>query len=152
MRSHGVPEFPDPGSSGQVPKAAAQQLGVSSSQLQAAGRACQDLYPASAGSLSTSLQQCEEFSDCPPAMVQQALNAGRGFAQCMRSHGVTNWPDPTTDSEGRPLFNIAVPGDHGFAPGRGVSASPPAAVGGQVNTKINECERLAPEGGLLPWG
>ena len=27
----------------------------------------------------------------------------------MRSHGVPNWPDPTIDSQGRPLFNIAVP-------------------------------------------
>ena len=25
------------------------------------------------------------------------------FSQCMRSHGVPNWPDPTTDSEGRPF-------------------------------------------------
>ena len=56
------------------------------------------------------------------------------------------------DSQGRPLFNIAVPGDHGFAPGRGLPASPPVARGGQVNTKISECERLEPAGSLLGWG
>src|SRR5258708_21284288 len=54
MRSHGVPNFPDPASSGQVPKAEAQALGVSSSQLQAAQTACQRLYPANGGPLTAS--------------------------------------------------------------------------------------------------
>jgi hypothetical protein len=153
MRSHGVPKFPDPGSNGQVPKTDPQLLGVSSSQLQVAQRTCQHLYPTNGGTLSaSSLRQCYEFGACPQALVQQALNAGLRFAQCMRSHGVPNWPDPTIDSQGRPLFNIAVPGGHGFAPGRGLPASPPVARGGQINTKINECERLEPAGSLLAWG
>ncbi len=38
----------------------------------------------------------------PQALVQQVLSAGREFAQCMRSHGVPNWPDPTLDSRGAP--------------------------------------------------
>jgi hypothetical protein len=153
MRSHGVPNFPDPGSNGQVPKADPQLLGVSSSQLQVAQRTCQHLYPTNGGTLSaSSLRQCYESGVCPQALVRQALNAGLKFAQCMRSHGVPNWPDPTIDSQGRPLFNIAVPGDHGFAPGRGLPASPPVARGGQIDTKINECERLEPAGSLLGWG
>ena len=52
MRSNGVPNYPDPPSNGQVPKASAQQLGVSSSQLQAAQTACQHLYPNNGGSLT----------------------------------------------------------------------------------------------------
>jgi hypothetical protein len=153
VRSRGVPNFPDPGSDGQVPKADPQLLGVSSTQLQLAQRTCQHLYPANSGTLSaSSLRQCYESGVCPPALVQQALDAGLKFADCMRSHGVLNWPDPTIDSQGRPLFKIAVPGDHGFAPGRGLPASPPVARGGQVNTKISECERLEPAGSLLGWG
>jgi hypothetical protein len=153
MRSHGTPNFPDPGSNGQVPKADPQLLGVSSSQLRVAQRTCQRLFPTNGGTLSaSSLRQCYESGVCPQALVQQARNAGLKFAQCMRSHGVPNWPDPTIDSQGRPLFNIAVPGDHGFAPGRGLPASPPVALGGQINTKINECERLEPAGSLLGWG
>ena len=54
MRSHGVPNFPDPDSNGQVPKADPQLLGVSNSQLQAAQRTCQHLYPTSGGTLSAS--------------------------------------------------------------------------------------------------
>jgi len=106
MRSHGEPNFPDPPSSGLVPKADPQELGVSSSQLQAAQRACQHLYPTNGGALGASLRQCEETGDCPQAMVQRVVNDMRLLARCMRSHGVPNWPDPTVDSEGRPDFNL----------------------------------------------
>jgi hypothetical protein len=137
MRSQGVPNYPDPGSGGQLPKASAQLLGISSSQFDAAQRACQSLLPASGGSLNaTSLQQCYLGGVCPPALVQQALDAGLKFAQCMRSHGVPNWPDPTVNSDGEPLFYIRVP-----------RPAPP-----QVSSAINECERLQPDGSLLAWG
>ena len=107
MRSHGVPGFPDPPSSGQVPKGDAQQFGVSSSQLQAARAACQHLYPGNGGSFQRAIQQCELTGDCPQAVVQQALTEMRNYARCMRSHGVPNWPDPTTDSQGRPYFDVS---------------------------------------------
>jgi hypothetical protein len=110
MRSNGVPDYSDPGSGGNLPKGSAQQFGVSSSQLQAAEQACQHLLPAIGVSLNaTSMQECHLAHVCPPALVQQALTAGLKFAQCMRSHGVPDWPDPTVDSEGEPLFSITVP-------------------------------------------
>lgn len=137
VRSHGVPNYPDPGSGGTLPKESAQHLGVSNSQYQAAQRACQHLLPATGGLLdASSLQQCYLAGVCPQALVQQALTAGRAFSQCMRSHGAPNWPDPSIDSEGRPLFNITVP------------RPPPPLVG----TAINECERADHAGSLLAWG
>jgi hypothetical protein len=137
MRSHGVPNYPDPGSGGQLQKTSAQQLGVSSSQFDAAQTACQHLLPTTGGSLTaSSLQQCYLAGVCPQALVQHALTAGRQFSQCMRSHRVPNWPDPSIDSKGRPLFNINVP-----------RPAPP-----QVSTAISECERLEPTGSLLAWG
>jgi hypothetical protein len=45
MRLHGVANFPDPDSSGQLPKRTPQQLGVSSSQFEAAETACRHLLP-----------------------------------------------------------------------------------------------------------
>ena len=136
MRSHGLPNFPDP--AGAVPpKVAAQELGVSSSRLQGAQGACQHLLPATGGSLTaSSLQQCYLAGVCPQALVQQALSAGREFAQCMRSHGAPDWPDPTLDSQGRPLFNINVP-------------RPPPP---QISTAGDECSRLDPAGSLLAYG
>ena len=50
VRSHGVPNFPYPNSSGEFPKGSAQELGVSSSQFQAAQAACRHLYPDDGGS------------------------------------------------------------------------------------------------------
>lgn len=136
MRSHGVPSYPDP-AGGVLPKGGAQQFGVSSARFQTAQGACQHLLPATSGSLSSgSLQQCYLTDVCPQAVVQQALNAGRGFARCMRSHGVPYWPDPSIDSEGRPQYDITVPR--------------PAPQ--QVSSAINTCSRLDPAGSLLAWG
>lgn len=127
MRSHGVPNYPDPGSNGALPKGSAQQFGVSSTQLQAAESDCQHLYPASGGAI----QECETTGDCPQAVVQQALNIMREYAQCMRSHGVPRWPDPTLDSEGRPFFDVSAAG-----------LSYQYTHSSLVDSKDSECERL----------
>ena len=133
MRSHGVPNFPDPDSSGNLPKGDAQHLGVSSSQFQAAQRACQHLLPNDGGAINAgSIDQCMMASDCPRALVQQVLTEERNFAQCMRSHGVPNWPDPSIDSQGRPVFAISI-SKLGFDP-----YSP------QVWAKGNHCSHLMP--------
>jgi hypothetical protein len=137
IRSHGVPNYPDPSSGGILPKTSAQHLGVSSSQFSAAQQACQHLLPRFGGQLSaSSLQQCYLAYDCPQALVQRAMTAGLHFARCMRAHGAPSWPDPTIDPEGRPLFNINVP-----------RPAPP-----QVNRAINVCTRLEHPGSLLAWG
>ena len=106
IRSHGVPNYPDPSSGGQLPKGNAEQFGVSNSRLRTARRACQHMYPSNGGSFQR-LMLCENTGDCPQAVVQHALTEMRSFAQCMRSHGVPNWPDPTIDSQGRPFFNVS---------------------------------------------
>jgi hypothetical protein len=140
IRSHGVPNYPDPDSSGTLPKTSAQQLGVSSARFQSARGTCQHLLPGKGGSLdANSLRQCELTGDCPPALVRQALSDGLRFARCMRSHGVLNWPDPTTDSEGRPYFDLSA---HGFT--RQQAHAP------QIRAKVNECEHEMPSG--LPEG
>jgi hypothetical protein len=133
MRSHGVPNYPDPDSSGQLPKPDAHHVGVSSSQLQATQQACQHLLPNNGDAMNVgSVQQCMLADDCPKSLVQQVLNEERRFAQCMRSHGVPNWPDPITDSHGRPVFAISISKD-GFNP-----YSKP------IWAKGNECSHLMP--------
>jgi hypothetical protein len=110
MRSHGVPNYPDPGSDGNLPKGNAQAFGISNSQYQAAERACRHLLPSSDTGFTASLTQCLETGDCPHAMVQRALTEGLRFARCMRNQGVPNWPDPTIDSIGRPSFQTTAAG------------------------------------------
>ena len=45
MRSNGVSNYPDPDSSGVIPKESSQQLGVTTSKFQSAENACQHLLP-----------------------------------------------------------------------------------------------------------
>ena len=94
MRSHGVPNFPDPNSSGVLPKSQVAQLSAGNSQFPAAHRACEHLLP-NGGQPSL-------------AQMQQAWNDMRNFARCMRSHGVPNWPDParTSQQDQRPFFYV----------------------------------------------
>jgi hypothetical protein len=129
MRSHGVPSFPDPDSSGSIPKGDAQSLGVSTSGYEAAETACRHLLP-TGGSFEQGALQCTLAADCPPAVVQQMTSAMTKFARCMRSHGVPNWPDPTLDPQGRPVFAISA-GRDGFDPD-----SP------QITGTDQECVRL----------
>jgi hypothetical protein len=86
MRSHRVPNWPDPNSSGVFDKSklGLQQLGASSLRVQAAQRACNHLLP-NGGSGPNSAQ------------LQQIKAQGLEFAQCVRAHGVPNFPDPGSD-------------------------------------------------------
>lgn len=117
MRNHGIPNYPDPGSNGSIPKKTAQQLGVSNSRYQGATSACAHLLPNSdSGGLSQ-------------AQIQQAWNGTRNFAVCMRSHGVPNWPDPADDGTGSPVFYLQ----------NKIDANAP-----QIVTKIHACQHLIP--------
>lgn len=139
MRADGVPGYPDPivvAGVTTLPKESGPHLGVSSAQFTTAERSCQHLLPRDGSLTASSLQQCYLAGMCPPALVQHAMSAGRQFASCMRSHGAPTWPDPTIDSEGRPVYNITVP-----------RPAPP-----KVSAAINECSRLEHAGSLLAWG
>ena len=87
MRSHGVPNFPDPPASfsGKFPGSSSQQLGVSQSRIRAATAACRDLLPAVHGPVPLSAQDQQDY-----------LRA----AACMRSHGITSFPDPVFSGGG----------------------------------------------------
>jgi len=82
VRAHGVPDFPDPGSSGQLSKQAVVSAlrGVSDSRAEAATGACARLNPAGQENPILTAQQQQDY-----------LRA----AACMRSHGITGFPDPT---------------------------------------------------------
>jgi hypothetical protein len=79
MRHHGVSNFPDPETS------AAIQIPVSLAQhptpaFRSATKACQYLVPADTS---------------PPVASASQKAAAVKLAECMRKHGVPNYPDPT---------------------------------------------------------
>jgi hypothetical protein len=89
MRSHGVPNFPDPqGIGGRSLKETVQQLAASNPRFQAAQRACNHLLPNGGSGPQETAQQ-----------TRTRLADELSFARCMRSHGVTRFPDPTAQGE-----------------------------------------------------
>jgi hypothetical protein len=93
MRTHGVPEFPEPSEGKLVVRSSDHNGHISgvnprSAQFQAANKACEKLAPNGGGPPSAAEQT---------KMQEQALK----FSQCMRSHGVPNFPDPEFSHSGR---------------------------------------------------
>ena len=100
MRSHGVPNFPDPvaGANGGAQIDITQGSGIdqNSPQYQSAMHACQSLLPAgkvNGGSVS-------------PTVRTEYLR----YAACMRSHGIPNYPDPTFNGNSVNLGNLSALG------------------------------------------
>ncbi len=83
MQTHGVPNFPEPNSQGVV-----QGSGInpSSPGFEAANKDCSHLLPN--GGRPTAAQQAQGLA--------QALK----FSQCMRSHGISDFPDPQSQPGG----------------------------------------------------
>ena len=99
MRSHGVPNFPDPTSVSNGNSVELQQgsgIDPNSQQYQSAMHACQSLLPAgkvNGGSVS-------------PTVRTEYLR----YAACMRSHGIPNYPDPTFNGNSVNLGNLSALG------------------------------------------
>ncbi len=141
MRSHGVPEFPEPTEGHLLIHSSSHNghvTGVNpkSSQFQAAQKVCGRLLP-NGGAPS-------------PAEQAKAQEGALKFSQCMRTHGVPNFPDPTFSGGGvrlqlkaagaggidpeSPQFRAAQKACQSIAPGPGGKGGPgppgPGAKGG----------------------
>jgi hypothetical protein len=84
MRENGYPDFPDPKASGEFPTFG---ISVTGAVWLKALRACKELQPP--GSLSAKRSPEQQ-------------TAARRFAQCVREHGVPDFPDPV---KGEPLID-----------------------------------------------
>jgi hypothetical protein len=109
IRSHGVPNFPDPTSSGGG--------GVRIQQNQTAGSGASmtvNGVPVSAPAFQAAQKACAKYMPQPKSIgATQGRNlrhAALEMASCMRAHGVPNFPDPI------------------------VQAGPKGSVGVQINT------------------
>jgi hypothetical protein len=135
MRSHGVPNFPDPNAQGVISGNSADGLDPSSPQFQQAQQACAKDLPN--GGMPSPAQQAQ--------MRQQAL----AFSACMRSHGLPKFPDPQFGSGGRvtmridpssgidprlPQFQAAQKACRNLLPGKAGAVAPGA--GAQAGVKL----------------
>jgi hypothetical protein len=129
MRSHGVPSFPGPNSTGGIPKtqviAAAQ---ANPTKFNVAKNACSDLMPN--GGLG------------PPQTAQELrtkLADQLSFSRCMRSRGVISFPDPT--AQGRlTVAMVEAQGIDVHSPAvlRAAQACLPASHGWLTPAKVNQ--------------
>jgi hypothetical protein len=111
MRSHGVPNFPDPDvSGGGVGFSIKSSSGVNpaSPSFHAAQKTCGKLLPGG-----------------PPGAVKPSAAAKAqmlAISECMRAHGVTGFPDPTTTPPSNPA------GYSGVLTRNGVSFAIPTTI------------------------
>ena len=96
MRSHGVPNFPDPNSGGEIPKEEVVAALESSPQSRVAQSACQHLMP--------------ESGLGPPQTARPThtrLADELSFARCMRARGFPSFPDPSRQGQLTPQMVTA---------------------------------------------
>lgn len=98
MRSHGVPNFPDPSPGGGI-HVAVDSINPSSPSVKTAQARCHKLLPGGGPPQGVTEQQKEQ-------LVRTA--------ECMRSHGVSGFPDPTTTPPTNPHDYSSVEGIGGF--------------------------------------
>lgn len=116
MRSNGEPNFPDPSPSAGI-LGMVENSGVDpqSPAFQAAWKACKKYGP---GGNLTPAQSAAENAE------------GVQESQCMRSHGVPNFPDPTTGPVGEQVINLR---------GTGIDPTSPT-----VQAASQACQKLFP--------
>ena len=95
MRSHGVPNFPDPsGGGGGIQIPVGSGISPFSPAFKAAQQDCHTLLPGGGAPPS-------------PATAEQKARLFQ-LAQCMREHGVSDFPDPTSSPPSNPAgFRLA---------------------------------------------
>jgi hypothetical protein len=119
LRSNGLPDFPDPSSNGTFQITSSSGAVPGSPQFQIAQKACRKFTP---------------NGGAPPSPAQQArmLAQSLHYANCMRSHGITDFPDPQS-SNGRVGFSITA------GPGSDLNPNNP-----QFQAAQKACEKLLP--------
>jgi hypothetical protein len=86
MRSHGVPNWPDPVGAGVFDKSTLARLVPDPSRMRALQAPCEHLLP--------------DFNSSPPPAGQPRAQLADelSFARCMRHHGVARFPDPSVQN------------------------------------------------------
>lgn len=133
MRGHGVPDFPDPDASGgytltsggSIEGAGRSSIDINSSQAQAAYGDCRHLLPG-APSISQLEQDVQQAQQRRARALPQLLK----YSQCVRSHGVPDFPDFGSGNQSPPPGNSAP-----------VNPSSP-----QFRAALTACQHLLPPG------
>lgn len=117
MRSHGITNFPDPSGQGRGPMFPTANIDPHTPQYQSADKTC---------------QQKTGFGHFSAAQLQEGMAGMLKYAECMRSHGIPNFPDPFGNSQ-QIGFNLT---------GTGIDMRSP-----RFKAASKTCQPLMPGGG-----
>lgn len=132
MRSHGVSDFPDPNANGsiQISGGPGSDLDPNNPTFQAAQRTCQSLQPKPSA-----------------AQQHQAQQQFLKYSQCMRSHGIKDFPDPNANGRisisagpgsdldpNNPTFQAAQSACQHYLPGGKAPSIPPGGGSGRTSS------------------
>lgn len=97
IRAHGVPNFPDPTSS------TGGGVQIRQSQRSGSGASTEvNGVPLNGPAFQAAMQKCRKYlpngGHPPPGGLAAARQNALKFAACMRSHGLSNFPDPQVAS------------------------------------------------------
>lgn len=129
MRSHGVPNFPDPSASGGINFNSVPGINASSPAFRTALTACRNLLPV------------KQAPSTPP--TPQAFARLVHWAVCMRAHGISGLPDPRPDpppgpnSPGTARFGTLM-GDGGYWVGIPISVNAHSPAFMRLSTACGE--------------
>src|SRR5947209_8171676 len=110
MRAHGVSNFPDPTPGRGIELTPGGGVNAQSSTFRAAQRSCQGLLP---------------LKGAPAHMSASDSRAALRFAECMRTRGVPDFPDPTQTAP-KHASRVLVLQGMAFTPGPGLDPASPA--------------------------
>jgi hypothetical protein len=97
VRVHGVPNYPDPQSNGLEPPGT-KQLFLGDPRFPAAVDTCSHLLPA--GGQPTQAPLHNDLTE----------SGALRLARCVRAHGYPAFPDPISNADGQPVFNVQAAG------------------------------------------
>jgi len=128
MRAHGVPDFPDPTSTGAGSSGSTGNTGSGGQTTVPAGRTDVDghILAESAQAVAAAYDKCQKYEVAAGGPVVSTAQLARlkagalAYAKCVRAHGVPNFPDPTVETG---------PG------GRGAGITPPFGTGAKAEAE-----------------
>jgi len=100
MRSHGIANFPDPNSQGNI------TINTNEKNGQVQGNGINQDSPQFQSAEKTCTKLLGNGGTPTAAQIQQVLSKAVKFSECMRAHGIAKWPDPTVKNGLPQGFNL----------------------------------------------
>ena len=136
IRNNGLPGFPDPYFDNGRLELPPVDANVEQQGQAALEGPCRELWQRLEAMLPEQQQDRQPAKEAPGPMSAEDLQKLKQFTECMRGHGLPNWPDP----DGNGQYHL---GAAGLPPGLGKQERP---VDATFRDALRECEQFSVPG------